>query len=53
MRPLIRPIVSVVNDDARRWKLVRDTYERFKYRNIMTERARCRTILGADGRPVQ
>ena len=28
---------SVVNDDARWWKLVRDTYEKFKYRNIMTE----------------
>ncbi len=28
---------SVVNDDARWWKLVRDTYERFKYQNIMTE----------------
>lgn len=28
---------SVVNDDARWWKLVRDTYDTFKYRNIMTE----------------
>ncbi len=28
---------SVVNDDARWWKLVRDTFERFKYQNIMTE----------------
>jgi aminopeptidase N len=28
---------SVVNDDVRWWKLVRDTYERFKYQNIMTE----------------
>ncbi len=28
---------SVVNDDARWWKLVRDTYEHFKYQNIMTE----------------
>ncbi len=28
---------SVVNDDARWWKLVRDLYQRFKYQNIMTE----------------
>ncbi len=28
---------SMVNDDARWWKLVRDTYEHFKYQNIMTE----------------
>ncbi|OFW42551.1 MAG: peptidase M1 [Acidobacteria bacterium RIFCSPLOWO2_12_FULL_67_14b] len=28
---------SVVNDDERWWKLVRGTYERFKYQNIMTE----------------
>ena len=28
---------NAVNDDARWWKLVRDTYERFKYQNIMTE----------------
>jgi aminopeptidase N len=28
---------NVVNDDARWWKLVRDTFERFKYQNIMTE----------------
>ena len=28
---------SVVNDDARWWKLVRDIFERFKYQNIMTE----------------
>ncbi|MGE3491032.1 MAG: M1 family metallopeptidase [Vicinamibacterales bacterium] len=28
---------SMVNDDARWWKLVRDTYDHFKYRNIMTE----------------
>ncbi len=28
---------GVVNDDARWWKLVRDTYERFKFQNIMTE----------------
>jgi len=28
---------NMVNDDARWWKLVRDTYERFKYQNILTE----------------
>jgi aminopeptidase N len=28
---------SVVDDDARWWGLVRGTYERFKYQNIMTE----------------
>ena len=28
---------NVVNDDARWWKLVRDTFERFEYQNIMTE----------------
>ena len=27
----------MVNDDERWWKLVRGTYERFKYQNIMTE----------------
>jgi aminopeptidase N len=28
---------SVVNDDARWWALVREVYQHFKYRNIMTE----------------
>jgi aminopeptidase N len=28
---------SVVNDDARWWKLLRELYQRFKYKNIMTE----------------
>jgi aminopeptidase N len=28
---------SVVNDDERWWKLLRDVYQRFKYQNIMTE----------------
>ena len=28
---------SVVDDDARWWKLLRDLYQHFKYRNIMTE----------------
>jgi aminopeptidase N len=28
---------SVINDDARWWTLIRDFYQRFKYRNIVTE----------------
>lgn len=28
---------SVVNDDRRWWKLLRDLYQRFKYKNVMTE----------------
>lgn len=28
---------GIVDDDARWWQLVRDTYSTFKYRNIMTE----------------
>jgi len=28
---------SVVNDDAKWWKLLRDTFQHFKYQNIMTE----------------
>jgi aminopeptidase N len=28
---------SVVNDDARWWKLLRDVFQHFKYQNIMTE----------------
>ena len=28
---------SVVNDDPRWWKLIHDLYQRFKYKNIMTE----------------
>ena len=28
---------SVVNDDTRWWKLIRDFYQQFKYQNIMTE----------------
>ena len=28
---------SVVNDDRRWWKLLRDLYQQFKYKNIMTE----------------
>jgi aminopeptidase N len=28
---------SVVNDDARWWNLLRGTYDRFKYQNILTE----------------
>ena len=28
---------SVVNDDAKWWKLMRDLYQHFKYKNILTE----------------
>ena len=28
---------GVVNDDDRWWKVIRDTYQEFKYRNILTE----------------
>jgi aminopeptidase N len=28
---------SVVNDDEKWWKLVRGVYQRFKYKNVMTE----------------
>jgi aminopeptidase N len=28
---------NVVNDDAKWWKLLRDVFDEFKYRNIMTE----------------
>src|SRR6185436_8230945 len=28
---------NVVDDDAKWWKLVHDTYQKFKYQNIMTE----------------
>jgi aminopeptidase N len=28
---------SVMNDDAKWWALIRETYEKFKYKNIMTE----------------
>jgi aminopeptidase N len=34
---LLHTLRSVVNDDARWWKLLRDTFQRFKYRNVMTE----------------
>jgi aminopeptidase N len=33
----IHTLRSVVNDDRRWWKLLRDFYQEFKYRNIMTE----------------
>jgi len=33
----IHTLRSVVNDDARWWKLIRDFFQRFKYSNIMTE----------------
>ena len=34
---MLSTLRSVVNDDRRWWKLVRNTYQHFKYRNIMTE----------------
>jgi aminopeptidase N len=33
----INTLRSVVNDDRRWWKLLRDFYQHFKYQNIMTE----------------
>ena len=33
----INTLRSVVDDDKRWWKLMRDLYQEFKYRNIMTE----------------
>jgi aminopeptidase N len=33
----INTLRSVVNDDPRWWKLIRDFYQKFKYQNIMTE----------------
>ena len=33
----INTLRSVVNDDRRRWKLLHDFYQHFKYQNIMTE----------------
>ncbi len=33
----LQTLRAVVNDDKRWWKLMRDTYQEFKYRNIMTE----------------
>jgi aminopeptidase N len=45
---------GVVNDDTRWWKLLRDVYQRFKYRNIMTEEmvAFINRELGRDLTPV-
>ncbi len=34
---MINTLRSVVNDDARWWALLREFYQHFKYRNIMTE----------------
>jgi aminopeptidase N len=34
---MLHTLRSVVNDDARWWKLVHDVYQHFKYQNIMTE----------------
>jgi aminopeptidase N len=33
----INTLRSIVNDDARWWKLLHDFYQHFKYKNIMTE----------------
>jgi aminopeptidase N len=33
----INTLRSVVDDDAKWWKLMRDMFQRFRYRNIMTE----------------
>ena len=33
----IHTLRSVIDDDTRWWKLLRDMYQHFKYRNIMTE----------------
>jgi aminopeptidase N len=45
---------SVVNDDARWWKLLRDLFQHFKYQNIMTEDVVSffNTQLGQDLTPV-
>jgi aminopeptidase N len=34
---MLNTLRSVINDDKRWWKLLRDVYQHFKYRNIMTE----------------
>jgi dipeptidyl aminopeptidase/acylaminoacyl peptidase len=34
---LLQTLRAVVNDDERWWKLMRDTYQEFKYNNILTE----------------
>jgi aminopeptidase N len=33
----LQTLRSVINDDARWWRLMRDVYQHFKYKNIMTE----------------
>jgi aminopeptidase N len=45
---------SIVNDDARWWKLLHDLFQHFKYRNIMTEELvqYVNTQLGRDLTPV-
>jgi aminopeptidase N len=45
---------SVVNDDARWWRLIRDFYQTFKYQNIMTEDVVrfFNTALGQDLTPI-
>lgn len=34
---MLNTLRSVINDDRRWWRLLHDTYQHFKYRNIMTE----------------
>ncbi len=34
---MLNTLRSVINDDRRWWRLFHDTYQHFKYRNIMTE----------------
>jgi aminopeptidase N len=33
----LNTVRSVINDDAKWWKLIRDFYQKYKYQNIMTE----------------
>ena len=50
----INTLRSIVNDDDRWWKLLRDFYQHFKYRNIMTEDvvAYFNENMGMDLRPI-
>ena len=34
---MLHTLRSVVNDDGQWWTLLRDLFQHFKYRNIMTE----------------
>jgi len=50
----INTLRSVVNDDAKWFKLIRDMYQKFKYQNIMTEDmvAFCNQQTGRDLTPI-